>query len=537
MNTMNGLRTCLRRSAAALRRFLRQTRAGTGITAAAVTVMTVGGGALVVDHVWLYDQRDVLKTAAEAASMAATLEIDRQLSVNPGMSDADLENVLKPVAKRYLLLNLGHLPPQRFRQAKRSLDLVRLEFDRAERTVEVVAEADLGGTLFSRNLPLLGNYEGPEAVQAKAVVKNEKPPVEVVLAIDFSSSMGSPKIDIVREAAETLVDILNPSEYNRVAVGVVPWHSNVRLDRKTARRWERQGWASYPARRVYPEPYSCGFGVEDCSGWPVTDTLPLHPPERWRGCLDGERLYESETARPPTASSHQELFGTPRQRPFAQSFYTSTLAGWGASVYQCFTDARKPADFDSQTCYAEQPVSEAQPGCSGKQHTILALSTDRSAIDASLGSFVDRSLGSGTYSALGILWGQRLLDPAWRNVWGGAVHPADPDTSGFEDMRKAIVLLTDGQDTRCGLDKPVCENSPFGTSRTDACTRAKAEGTEIFVVGVGLSSETELTLRECSSEDDNPSGSYVFTGGPDRAQLQAAFASIANQLRTIRRVH
>ena len=57
----------------AMRRFVSDARAGaTAIAAVAVTVMTVGGAALIGDHAWLLDQRDVLKAAADAAGIAAT---------------------------------------------------------------------------------------------------------------------------------------------------------------------------------------------------------------------------------------------------------------------------------------------------------------------------------------------------------------------------------------------------------------------------------------------------------------------------------
>ena len=75
-----------------IRRFLRGTRAAaTAIAAAAVTVMTVGGAALVSDHVWLVDQRDALKSASEAAGVAATLEMGHLMDTQPGISDADLK--------------------------------------------------------------------------------------------------------------------------------------------------------------------------------------------------------------------------------------------------------------------------------------------------------------------------------------------------------------------------------------------------------------------------------------------------------------
>ena len=143
-----------------------------------------------------------------------------------------------------------------------------------------------------------------------------------------------------------------------------------------------------------------------------------------------------------------------------------------------------------------------------------------------------------------------MLEPAWRDVWGGAVHPADPATSGFTNLRKAIVLLTDGEDTYCGIDhKPECADSPVAVSRTEACTAAKARGTEIFVIAAmpptSVSSELARTLRRCSSESDSeypagtrrPDVNYVFINNATPENLEAAFGNIARQLRTLRRVY
>ena len=62
------------------RRFLGDARGGaTALVAAAVALMTIGGTALVGDHLWLVDQRDVLKNASDSAGIAVTLEMNRLL--------------------------------------------------------------------------------------------------------------------------------------------------------------------------------------------------------------------------------------------------------------------------------------------------------------------------------------------------------------------------------------------------------------------------------------------------------------------------
>ena len=145
-----------------------------------------------------------------------------------------------------------------------------------------------------------------------------------------------------------------------------------------------------------------------------------------------------------------------------------------------------------------------------------------------------------TYSALGVLWGQRLLDHSWKDVWGGDLHPVDPDARDGEGLRKVVVLLTDGEDTHCGYGNPTCADSALGFSRTDACNAVRAAGTEIFVIAAMHPDEVSQalgdSLRACSSESDDPDATYAFLNNATPENLEAAFAEIANQLMSTRRL-
>ncbi len=533
-----------------LRRFLRDARAGaTGIAAAAVTVMAVGSAALIGDHAWLVDQRSMLKTAIDAAAVAATLEMTRRLTEQPDVSDDDLEAELKRIATRYIELNLEHLPEDRLAQARETLVVMVTPY-RDRRTVDVSAEADLGGTLFSRHLPLLGSYTGPAATRADARAESVPNPVEVVLAIDISESMkndlnGSPRrpdvdsrMDIVKRAAAELVDILDPVEDNRVAIGLVPWHQVVRLGADARGRWTANGWARYPQSRHYGVPYFCNGGNCPLPEGVDHDVAP-DPPEDWAGCLDEHRLTG--------VRSHASLpafvdFGDlPGESAFAQAFFPTR---YGAA-YQCL-EAPLPGDYQYQICYdtPDKSMSQFAPsavqwGCGHEVPSILPLTSDRAKLDDAIGGL--EAVGAWTYSALGVVWGQRLLAHPWKSVWGDDVHPVDPGTETNEGTRKAIVLLTDGEDTYCGFGNTSCADSSLGVGRTEACTEAKAAGSEIYVITAmpprRVSDDLAATLRACSSEADDPDGSYVFLNNSTPERLEAAFADIANQLLVVRRVY
>ena len=76
---------------------------------------------------------------------------------------------------------------------------------------------------------------------------------EIVLAIDTTGSMsysldgstrGGPdtRMQIVKNAAVDLIDVLESFPSSVVAVGIVPWTWRVRLNATTRARWETNGW-------------------------------------------------------------------------------------------------------------------------------------------------------------------------------------------------------------------------------------------------------------------------------------------------------
>jgi hypothetical protein len=144
--------------------------------------------------------------------------------------------------------------------------------------------------------------------------------------------------------------------------------------------------------------------------------------------------------------------------------------------------------------------------------------------------------GSGaTYSTLGIVWGHRLLAPTWRPIWGDPVHPVNPHQ--HPQMQKALVLLTDGDDTY--MQGQVGQTT-MAEHRDKACTAAKAAGIKVFTIAAMDPSkvgELANALERCSSQADDPDGQYVFVNNATPEELQGAFQSIAQQLAQFRRIY
>ena len=553
-----------------LRLFFRSTQAGaTAMVAVAATVMTVGAAAVIVDHSVLVDQRDTLKSASAAASIATTQEMSRLLSNDPDITDDALQSALEPLARRYITLNLGYLSRERYTRAVNTL-VVELAIDRSGPTVDVDASADMGGVLISRLVPLLEGVSVPSRTSVTTQAVTITSPIEVVLAIDVSESMNrevdtntecegceNNRMSVVKRAALDLVNVLTPDADNRIAIGVVPWHSFVRLDATTAATWEENDWVRYPTRRVYPQPYHCAqiecvphaiYGQwcseTECSTQPaaVEQAVAAVAPESWNGCLNSDRTGSVDT-RAALSLDSTGFFTLPSSLPFAQAFFPAIRG----SSYECLSPPF-PDGYLWQHCFSGtkywsadstgEPL-DAKFQCADTNPAILPLSTDTDTVRAAINAL--SPIGNNTYSALGVLWAQRLLNASWNKTWDGGVHPVDPTADDSVGLRKAIVLLTDGEDTHCGFGNDGCVNSRVGISRSDACDAVKEAGTEIFVVSAMhpdlVSDGLAASLTACSSKDDNPDGTYVFLNNATAEDLEAAFADIASQVHSVRRVY
>ncbi len=430
------------------RRFLRSTRAGaTAIAAAAVTVMAVGAAALVTDHLWLVDQRDTLKSATDSASIAATLEMNRMLDADSTLSDAVLKDGLEGVARRYIEFNLSHLPAARLARAKETLD-VALTIDRAASRVGVAVEADLGGTIVARALPLLGGYTGPDAVQVTTAVKCGATPIEVVLALDVTSSMhhkidenlpkggDNRRLNAVINAAKTLVRVLGATcDESSVAVGIVPWDKTVRVP--NAATWRQKGWVNMGANR--------------------TGSIPTD----WAGCVEDREHDANPLDATALASATSMSLDLPGSSPFPAFIYPDTkdfsVTPMADKIKEAFPDltdefkdglassleALRDNDYDGNGGQGSKGRGGGNYNCTSTK--MLPLTTTLDTVVTTLdGIRTSEVMGGGTMAHLGVTWGRRMLAHSWRTVWGdsASVHPIKPAPG--REVTKVLILLTDG---------------------------------------------------------------------------------------------
>ena len=342
-------------------------------------------------------------------------------------------------------------------RAKESLT-VTFAIDRLQNSVSVTAEADLGGTLLSRHLPLLGRNSGPATMQAKAATQCGGGLVEVVLALDVTGSMNG-KIDktggegpdnhrmqVAIEAAKALIAELDSCDSSDVAVGVIPWDKTVRLPAPDT--WKNKGWV-------------------DTSNFTRERTQAGH--EAWVGCM-------MDRAHSPTGPKNSAGLSLtlPSETggafpafmyPDSNRLDPAIFDDMRDKVLRNFGEDAVATALDSDTIRAaivaagDNPWGDTVgnsdelvggPNFHCTRVAMLPLSTDRVLVEQTLDALYAPDLkncglwGGVTMSHLGVTWGRRMLASSWREVWGEETHPVDPGDGSTGEVTKALVLLTDG---------------------------------------------------------------------------------------------
>ena len=168
-------------------------------------------------------------------------------------------------------------------------------------------------------------------------------------------------------------------------------------------------------------------------------------------------------------------------------------------------------------------------GCA--KTSIVPLTYKRANVEAGITAM---AAAGNTLIAEGIAWGWRVLSPTepFTKVEASTSFPADTiSTYHHPRWLKIMVIMTDGDnDISAGVDtlngttytaygrgKETLANNRFGTTSDSsimgklddamsaACTKAKAEGIELYVTsfGSGVSSATRAKLQACATDADN----------------------------------
>ncbi|MDP3659601.1 TadE/TadG family type IV pilus assembly protein [Phenylobacterium sp.] len=178
-------------------------------------------------------------------------------------------------------------------------------------------------------------------------------------------------------------------------------------------------------------------------------------------------------------------------------------------------------------------------------HTIIPLSSDRTAIKAAIGLLDD---GGSTAGQTGVAWGWYMVSPTFGAIFPAASRPAAYNSP---DTMKAVVVMTDGalnttycngviaQDSLSGsgsIKDHINCNGNNGSTFTQAaalCENMKTANIVVYTVGFQITGDTTATnfVNGCATDPDHV---YLPTSG---TALKDAFKAIGADINSLRLSH
>ncbi len=427
----------------ALARFARDRQGAVAIIFALALIPLLLGAGAAIDLGRAYMVKSRLGYAIDAAALAvgAATTTDR----------AELEQImLSFFAANYPASELG-VP---------ATPVMRIN----ESEVTIYATAEVSTTLMSiAHVTTL-------TVSAETLVIRETKGLEVALVLDNTGSMGTTKMNNLKEAARIFLDILygREEENDLLKVAVVPFAGTVNVGTD----------------------FAFLKSTFDNDDWSPTD---------WGGCVMAR--------------------GSVRDRNDAEP--VNDVTRWDGYLWPSDRNNNWPPVRSYKGPNEDCPVE------------LLPLTAAKATVAAK----IDEMFSDGiTHINVGLVWGWRVLSPS------------EPFTQGVaydnEDYNKAIVLMTDGENTfssssfgaygylgesRLGTTRSSTAESTLDSRTTEVCNAIKAEGILIYTITFQVSSNTSRNLmRNCATDTSK------YFDSPNAETLTQTFRAIGKELSNLR---
>jgi Flp pilus assembly protein TadG len=392
-------------------------------------------------------------------------------------------------------------------------------------------------------------------VGSSTIVRKKERKIELVLVLDTTGSMAfslgsTTKISALKSAAKKMVSTLfeGSSTSSNVKIGVVPFAAAVNIGSDKA----DSGWLdtnTYSASNASADP----IPFEDLDKTTGISPLNLYSSSstglsnrNWAGCVRERGSPYTLTDDPPDAGTPATLWApyfAPDEPDSSWSYFANNYLS--DDSYTGAACVKGSSSNDQRQCYTGKYKGKSVYGTSTgpdfncPSTAILAMTNSLSDIDDAIDALTPK--GS-TVIPAGLLWGWRVISPT----------PPFTEGASYDDDNyvKAIVLLTDGENDvgggKNGFDESYynafgyAKNGHLGsTSGSDAeatldsytttvCNNIKAQGIQIYTIGLGVTSASQSLLQSCAT---TPS---MFYNSPSADQLASIFGDIAQGLNDLR---
>ena len=321
---------------------------------------------------------------------------------------------------------------------------------------------------------------------------------EIALVLDTTGSMGGSKLDTLKSAAKELVTTVSSlgQASKRVKIGLVPFaqYVNVGTGNRSA------SWLYVPDD--YTETKNVCYKTR-----PIVSKTNCRTETR-TGYNDGvPYTYDAEVC---------DIEYGPEEETCTDQTYAYTWRG-------CVGSRDYPLSVQDGS-YGTRVPGLLNYHCPSE---LIPLTTEQDEVK----SGIDAMVASGeTYIPSGLAWGWRVLSNAVPYTQG------KKQDGSSNDVRKFIVLMTDGSNTRSVNYVSANVNDHWGSDTADAnkvtaelCTNIKADKIEIFTIAFEV---TDTTIKDILKSCASAGG--AFYDAANSSQLSAAFKDIASSLGQLR---
>lgn len=342
-------------------------------------------------------------------------------------------------------------------------------------------------------------------ITANSEITRASKGLELVLVIDTSGSMddsaggGKTRLKAAQDSIAIMLNILygNENTQENLWVGVVPFSHAVNIGSS------RTSWVA-----------------SDSHYWGTTS---------WGGCVE---------ARSP--SGRDVTDDPPTTELFKKYYYPcdSNNQWYGTDSYEKNCSTGYSVDTrNGISTYNYGPNYYCTP------NVVTSLRASKSSIISDVNAL---DAWGGTHTVTGVVWAYRMLSPNWQGLWGGEMNTNSlPLAYGTENMEKAVIILSDGDNTAyswlytaynylsamwLGTTNTNTAANELDDLTEDACDAMKDNNIIIYTIafGTSISSSGKNLMEDCASQSD-----YYFES-PSTSDLATAFQTIGDSLANLR---
>ncbi|WP_373504781.1 hypothetical protein [Aestuariivirga sp.] len=545
-----------------LKELLRNTSGNITLTVAlaALPMLTVAGAA--IDYVSMSRDITSFQSAVDTAVMAVTASDLASLTGLSGNALTQRMTQLETMASNYIEANYTS---RTGRDNGFDVDLV-IDGSKVQLTATHMVDS-----VWMKSFGIVS----PEVTITSEVQKAARP-IELVLVMDTTGSMGTTYMQQARVAARNLMNkiydgpLSEKPDNEYIRVGFVPFSGAVRLD--TAGYDFSMDWIDTTGAAAVSK---LNFSNSNWHNWQAWTSLYNRP---WNGCVEA-RLGDYATD--DTAPIAGNTLFTPYFAPDEPSYSNSTSNGYYNSYISTSGSPNETSSITSnpgcsgfssgststtnllcrqnnQNKYVNKSISSESssqygPWFNCAKTKVVGLTYDRSKVEDAI---TDMTASGSTVIPEGLAWGWRVLSPTapFTQVQGSVNEPADV-IAPYNSARwqKIMVLMTDGENDVLSSGNQInnlngtwysaygrgkaTTNNRFGTTTssqtsaaldtkmTELCNNIKAQGITLYTVAFRVNSTSiQNRLRACATTEAN------YSYAADGVALAAVFDHIGENV-------